>query len=136
MSNVVEYLNPDGLHKNPAFTQAVIVAPNQTTIYVGGQNAVDSNGNIVGKNDIGAQTEKALRNLEIALRAGGAELQNVIKWNVYIVAGQSAQVGFAAFQKIWGQRPNPPVITGIFVVALAHPDFLVEIDAVAVITSR
>jgi hypothetical protein len=32
-----------------------------------------------------------------------------------------------------GQRPNPPMITGIFVSALAHPDFLVEIDAIAVV---
>jgi enamine deaminase RidA (YjgF/YER057c/UK114 family) len=136
MANGVEYLNPDGLHKNPAFTQAVVVASNMTTIYVGGQNAVDNNGNIVGKNDIGVQTEKALRNLEIALRAGGAELYNVIKWNVYIVAGQSVQMGFAAFQKVWGQHPNPPVITGIIVAALAHPDFLVEIDAVAVVPSK
>lgn len=136
MANGVEYLNPDGLHKNPAFTQAVVVASNMMTIYVGGQNAVDNNGNLVGKNDIGAQTEKALRNLETALKAGGAELHNVIKWNVYIVAGQSVQLGFAAFQKVWGQRPNPPVITGIFVAALAHPDFLVEIDAVAVVPGR
>ena len=136
MANGVEYLNPDGLHKNPAFTQAVVVASNMTTIYVGGQNAVDNNGNLVGKNDIGAQTEKALRNLETALKAGGAELHNVIKWNVYIVAGQSVQIGFAAFQKVWGQRPNPPVITGIFVAALAHPDFLVEIDAVAVVPGK
>lgn len=50
-----------------------------------------------------------------------------------IVAGQSAQARFAAFRKVWGQRPNPPVITGVSVAALAHPDFLVEIDAVAVI---
>lgn len=50
-----------------------------------------------------------------------------------IVAGQSAQEGFAAFRKVWEQCPNPPVITGVSVAALAHPDFLVEIDAVAVI---
>ncbi len=133
MSNAVEHLNPDGLHKNPAFTQAVRVAPNVATIYVGGQNAVDRSGNIVGEGDIGAQTEVALRNLETALKAGGAELHDVIKWNVYIVAGQSAHAGFAAFQRVWGRRPNPPVITGVLVAAWAHPDSLVEIDAVAVV---
>ena len=37
--------------------------------------------------------------------------------------------GFAAFQKAWGDRPNPPAVTAAFVSALAHPDFLVEIDA-------
>jgi enamine deaminase RidA (YjgF/YER057c/UK114 family) len=74
--------------------------------------------------------------LETALAAGGAGLQHVVKWNVYILQGQSAQTGFEAFQKVWGQRPNPPVITGIFVPALAHPDFLVEIDAIAVIPQK
>lgn len=133
MHGNVQHLNPVGLHRNPAYTQAVVVSGNAMTIYVGGQNAVDASGNIVGKNDIGVQTEKALLNVETALAAGGAGLQHVVKWNVYIVQGQSAKVGFEAFQKVWGQRPNPPVISGVFVAALAHPDFLVEIDAVAVI---
>jgi enamine deaminase RidA (YjgF/YER057c/UK114 family) len=136
MHGNVQHLNPVGLHKNPAYTQVVVVNGNATTIYVGGQNAVDASGNIVGKGDIRAQTERALKNLEIALRAGGAELQHVAKWNVYILHGQSAQAGFEAFQKVWGQRPNPPVITGIFVSALAHPDLLVEIDAVAVVPQK
>ena len=136
MHGNVQHLNPAGLHKNPAYTQAVVVSGNATTIYVGGQNAVDASGNIVGKGDLRAQTEKALQNVETALAAGGAELQHVVKWNVYILHGQSAQAGFEAFQKVWGQRPNPPVISGIFVPALAHPDFLVEIDAIAVVPQK
>jgi enamine deaminase RidA (YjgF/YER057c/UK114 family) len=133
MNGNVEHLNPAELHKNPAYTQAVIVSGNATTIYVGGQNAVDASGNIVGKGDLGVQTEEVLQNIETALAAGGTELQHVVKWNVYILHGQSAQAGFEAFQKVWGKRPNPPVITALFVPALAHPDFLVEIDAIAVV---
>jgi enamine deaminase RidA (YjgF/YER057c/UK114 family) len=133
MDGNVQHLNPAGLHRNPAFTQAIVVSGSTTTIYVGGQNAVDASGNIVGQGDIGVQTEKALANLETALKAGGAELQHVVKWNVYLVHGQPPQAGFEAFQKVWDQRPNPPVITTIFVPALAHPDFLVEIDAIAVV---
>jgi enamine deaminase RidA (YjgF/YER057c/UK114 family) len=136
MQGKVQHLNPAGLHKNPAYTQAVVVSGNTTTIYVGGQNAVDASGNIVGKGDIKAQTEKALLNLETALAAGGASLEHVVKWNVYILHGQSARAGFEAFQKVWGQRPNPPIISGVFVPALANPDFLVEIEAVAVIPQK
>jgi len=136
MHGNVQYLNPAGLHKNPAYTQAIVVRGNATTIYVGGQNAVDASGNIIGKGDLRAQTEKALLNIETALAAGGAELQHVVKWNVYILHGQSAQAGFEAFQKVWGQRPNPPVISVLFVAALAHPDYLVEIDAVAVVPQK
>ena len=61
---------------------------NSATIYGGAQNAVDKSGAIVGKGDIGLQTEKALENLQIPLSAGGATLQNVVKWSVYILAGQ------------------------------------------------
>lgn len=135
MHENVRHLNPAGLHKNPVYTPAVIVAGNAATIYVGGQNAVDASGNIVGKGDIHAQAEKALKNLEM-MKGGGTELQHVLKWNGYTLHGQSAQAGLEAFQTVWDQRPNLPVITGIFVPALAQPDFLVEIDAIAVVAHK
>jgi enamine deaminase RidA (YjgF/YER057c/UK114 family) len=80
-----------------------------------------------------AQIEQILANLRAALAAGGARPEHIIKWNVYIVEGQSLQEGFAAFQNAWPETPNPPAITGVFVSGLAHPDFLVEMDAVAVV---
>jgi enamine deaminase RidA (YjgF/YER057c/UK114 family) len=129
----VQHLNPDGLSKNPAFSQVITVRGSAKTIYVGGQNAVDAAGAIVGKGDFAAQSEQALANVQTALAAAGAGLEHVVKWGVYIVAGQELRVGFAAFQRAWGQRPNPPTVTGLFVAGLAHPDFLVEIDAVAVV---
>jgi enamine deaminase RidA (YjgF/YER057c/UK114 family) len=60
-------------------------------------------------------------------------LEHVVKWNVYIVQGQSPQPGFEVFRRVWGDRPNPPTITVLFVGGLANPDFLVEIDAIAVV---
>ena len=50
-----------------------------------------------------------------------------------MVEGQPLQAGFAAFQNAWSETPNPPAITVVFVSGLAHPDFLVEVDAVAVV---
>jgi enamine deaminase RidA (YjgF/YER057c/UK114 family) len=129
----VQYLNPQGLHQNPAFTQAVAVTGAAKTIYIGGQNAVDASGNIVGKGDIAAQTEQVFRNLEIALAACGASLEHSIKWTIYLVQGQPLEPGFAVYQRVWGARPNPPLVTGLFVAGLAHPDFLVELEAVAVV---
>ena len=129
----VQHLNPDGLHKNPAFSQAVVVSGRARTIYVGGQDAVDAQGQVVGKGDIGAQAERIFENLAIALAAGGAKLEHVIRWNVYVVQGQNPQPAFAAFQRGWGNRPNPPLITMLFVAGLAHPDFLAEVDAIAVV---
>src|SRR5262249_37423276 len=102
------------------------------TIYIGGQYAVDAAGNIVGVGDIAAQTEQVLRNLRTALAAAGAGPEHIVKWNVLIVEGQDLTPGYAAFQRVWGDRTNPPVITAAVVKGLAHPDFLVEIDAIAV----
>jgi enamine deaminase RidA (YjgF/YER057c/UK114 family) len=129
----VLHLNPDGLPKNPAFTNVIVVTGQVKTIYIGGQDAVDASGSIVGKGDIKQQTEQVLANLQTALKAVGAELEHIIKWNVYVVQGQNIQLGFEAFQKVWGRRPNPPAITFMFVSGLANPDFLVEMDAVAVV---
>lgn len=129
----VQYLNPDSLIKNAAFTQVVTVTGPVKIVYVGGQDAVDASGAIVGKGDIRAQAEQVLKNLQTALAAGGAGLEHVIKWNVYVVQGQSLQPGFEVFQRVWGHRPNPPTITGLFVAGLGHPDFLLEMDAIAIV---
>jgi len=85
---LVEYLNPEHLHKNRAFTQVISVSGPVKTIYVGGQDAVDEQGNIIGKGDIKAQVQQVLANLREALAAAGAGPEHIIKWNLYLVQGQ------------------------------------------------
>jgi enamine deaminase RidA (YjgF/YER057c/UK114 family) len=113
----VRYINPDSLNKNPAFTNVVVVEGNVKTVHIGGQDAINAQGEIVGKGDIVAQTEQILANVRAALAAGGAAPEHIIKWNIYVVEGQSLQAGFATFQNAWPQTPNPPAITGTFVNA-------------------
>jgi Putative translation initiation inhibitor, yjgF family len=132
----LQHINPDGLNKNPAFTNVITVTGPAKTIYIGGQDAIDGAGQIVAKGDIKRQTEQVLNNLQTALKAAGADLENIIKWNLYVVQGQPLQPGLEAFQQIWGRRPNPPVITMAFVAGLANPDFLVEMDAIAIVPEK
>jgi len=129
----VEHISPEGLSKNPAFTNVIVVSGNVKTVYVGGQDALDASGQIVGKGDIAQQTEQVLKNIETALRAAGANIEHVIKWNLYLVQGQPLEPGFAVFQRVWGRRQNPPAISMMYVAGLANPDFLLEMDAVAVV---
>jgi enamine deaminase RidA (YjgF/YER057c/UK114 family) len=126
----IEHLNPDGMHKNPAFSQAVTVEGPAKLVIVGGQNAVDAAGNIVG-DDLGTQTEQALRNVLAALEAAGATQQDVVRLGIYIVQGQDVAEGYAAAQRVWGTHAT--AITALFVAGLAHPQFLVEIEALAAI---
>jgi enamine deaminase RidA (YjgF/YER057c/UK114 family) len=123
MRGSVKHLNPEGLHKNPAYSQAVVTTGNVRTVYIGGQNAVDASGKVVGGDDI----------LQTALEAVGAKLEHVVKWNIYVVEGQSPMPAFEVFQRVWGGRSAPPVITVVFVSGLAQPDYLAEIEAIAVV---
>ena len=129
----VDFLNPDGLARNPAFTNVAVVSGAVRTIYIGGQDAITADGEIVGKGDLAAQTAQILANIKTALAAAGAGLEHIVKWNVYVVEGQDLRAGFRVFQQVWGDRPNPPLITGFFVKGLANPDFLAEMDAIAIV---
>jgi enamine deaminase RidA (YjgF/YER057c/UK114 family) len=131
---LVEHLEPADRVPNPAFTNVIAVSGPVKTVYVGGQDAVDASGAVVGKGDIAAQSEQIYRNIEGALAAADARPEHIIKLNILIVSGQPLLPGYEAFQRWWGQR-KPPVITAAFVAGLAHPDFLVEIDAIAVVPS-
>lgn len=132
----MQYINPPAVHKNPAFTNVVSVTGPVKTVYVGGQNAVDLSGNIVGKGDLQKQTEQILTNIQGALAAAGAHVEHVVKWNLYVVQGQPLKEGFEAFRSMWGNRPNPPAITLAIVAGLANPDFLAEMDAIAVVPEQ
>jgi enamine deaminase RidA (YjgF/YER057c/UK114 family) len=129
-------LSPDGLHKNPTFSQLAVVSGRTRTVYIGGQNAVDSSGNIVGRGDIAVQAEQVARNLLIALDAAGAGVQHIVKWNIYAVKGQPVPPAMMAFQKVLGRQTVPPAICVLFVSSLAHPDFLLEVEAVAVVPEK
>jgi enamine deaminase RidA (YjgF/YER057c/UK114 family) len=133
MNSKMQFINPDGLSRNPAFSQVVMTQGKGKTIYIGGQDSVNAQREIVGKGDIAGQTEQVMKNLQTALAACGATFENLVKLSIYIVQGQDLYRGFQASQKFLGNLTNPPAISGFFVPALANPDFLVEIDAIAFI---
>jgi len=121
------------MHSNPAFTQVIAVEGRHRTIYVGGQNAVDASGQIVGKGDLAAQARQVCHNLETALAAADARVADVVKWTIYVVQGHSPMPAFGVFQEAWAGRGKPPTISVVTVAGLAHPDFLLEIDGIAVV---
>jgi enamine deaminase RidA (YjgF/YER057c/UK114 family) len=98
MRGSVEHLNPDGSHKNPAYSQVVVATGDVQTVYVGGQSAVDTAGNVAGRDDIKVQAEQIFVNLETALAAAGARLDHVVKWKIYVVQGQPPRPAFEVFQ--------------------------------------
>ena len=133
MAAQIEHINPDGLIKNPAFTQVVTVTGPVKTVYIGAQNAVDGNRNIVGKGDIGAQTEQILKNIGVCLAAAGARKEHLISWNIFVAEGQDLTPAFEAGMRWWGENTKPPLNNVVLVSGFVPSDFLISIDAIAVV---
>jgi enamine deaminase RidA (YjgF/YER057c/UK114 family) len=115
------------------YSHAVAVSGAHKNIYIGGQNAIDENGKLVGKGDLKAQTSQALTNIEKIMAKAGGRFGDVVKLNIHLVQGQNPQEGFQAFQEKFGNMEVLPAITVLFVAGLGNPDWQVEIDAIAVI---
>lgn len=123
--------SPEGLVASPAFSHVAVIPPGATTVLVGGQNAVDADGALVGGDDLAAQTAATLDNLEVALAAAGATLADVVQWRILAVRGIDLHTGFAAVMQRLDPDVAPPLISVALVDALAVPGALVEIEAVA-----
>jgi enamine deaminase RidA (YjgF/YER057c/UK114 family) len=129
----LEHPRPQGLLHNPAFSQ-VVAATGTRTIYTAGQVAIDEHGKLVGGSDLAAQTEQVMRNVGLALAAAGADFEHVVKITTYVVnykPEHRAIIGRARMP-FFAKRP-PPASTLVGVSALALPEWLVEIEAVAVV---
>lgn len=126
-----EVLTSPLVAKTPGFfAQGIRVGD---TIYVSGQVGLDKDGVVVGKGDIRAQTRKAIENLNAILLEGGATLRDVVKVTMFITDMSKADLAREVRMEYFAE--SPPASTGIEVKALAHPDLLIEIEAIAVRTS-
>ena len=130
---MLEHPRPEGLLHNAGFSQ-VVVAAGKRTIYTAGQVSIDERGNLVGADDLAAQTEQVMRNVGLALAAAGASFADVVKITTYVVNYKPAHRAIIgrARMPFFAKRP-PPASTLVGVSALALPEWLVEIEAVAVV---
>ena len=126
----IERMNPQGL-STPTGYSHVVSTRGGKTIYIAGQVAFDAKGNLVGKGDLAAQTKQVFENLGIALKAAGATFANVVKTNYYMRdAGQVAVVREIRSKYFTSELPASTLVE---VPRLANPDFLIEIEVVAVV---
>ena len=119
---------------SPAYCQGVKVTGPGTTLYISGQVAQDRRGNIVGKGDFAVQARQVLKNLQAMVQAGGGTLADVVKLTIYLTDVRYRPDLVAVREEFFG--PKLPAATLITTPALAHPDYLLEIEAVAVVAER
>jgi len=129
------YFNPPELFPSVQYGFSQIVSSQGgRTIYISGQVAWNEKQEIVGSGDFRAQVWQSLRNLETALKVAGGKLQDVVSLRIYIVEGylgesKPVSEGLRAFFP----GDTPPTSTWIGVRGLANEDFLIEIEAIAVV---
>ena len=99
-------------------------------VYTAGQVAWDNTGKVIGINDIRAQTKQTLSNVFSVLKEGGADINDVVKCNVYLKNMSDFQIMNEEFAKVF--PINPPARTTVQ-TPMAEPEMLVEIEAIAYI---
>jgi enamine deaminase RidA (YjgF/YER057c/UK114 family) len=129
----IQLLSPAGLVASPAFSHVAVVPPGATTVYVGGQNAVDAGGALVGGNDAAAQTRQVMANLETALAAAGAGIEHLVSVCVLLVEGVDVQAAYGAAAASLSAATTPPLVSAALVSGLGVRGALVEVSAVAAI---
>jgi enamine deaminase RidA (YjgF/YER057c/UK114 family) len=127
------YLNPPSLVKPNGYTH-VVVAPDGRTVYVAGQVAFDSAGQLVGGGDFRAQAEQVFRNLRRALASVGGSLDDVVKATTFITDLKHVPA-LRELRAKYLDAAHPPANTLLVVSSLARADLLIEIDAIAVLRS-
>jgi enamine deaminase RidA (YjgF/YER057c/UK114 family) len=131
--SALEHLRPEGLLHSPTYSQ-VVVAAGTRTIYTAGQVSIDERGELVGAGDLMAQAAQAMRNVGLALAAAGASYADIVKIATYVVnyKPEHRTIIGKARAPFFANRP-PPASTLVGVTSLALPEWLVEIEAVAVL---
>jgi enamine deaminase RidA (YjgF/YER057c/UK114 family) len=125
-------INPPELGTPPGYSQVVDVSAGRI-IFIAGQTAVDSDGNVVGKRDFGAQAAQVFRNLGVALQASGCTAANLVKLTVFLTDMDNLAPYREARNRYFASvtPPAAPAVTLVEVSKLYGADFLIEIEAIA-----
>jgi enamine deaminase RidA (YjgF/YER057c/UK114 family) len=120
-----------GVYDPPIYSQAVKVSGAQTILYIAGQVAYTAEGGAAHPGDFKAQARAALQCLKAQVEAGGGTMADIIKVNTYLTDIRHRADYGPIREEFFGKKM--PAHTLVAVMALAQPEFLIEIEAVAVL---
>jgi enamine deaminase RidA (YjgF/YER057c/UK114 family) len=128
----VEKINPPALPVPMGYTQ-VVASQGSRTVYIAGQVAVDAIGNVVAPGDVIGQASRAFANVRSAVAAAGGSVADIVKVTWYVVGYRPEMLPALARARhdIFGD--HEPASTLVGVAALANPQYLVEVEAIAVV---
>jgi enamine deaminase RidA (YjgF/YER057c/UK114 family) len=130
----INRINPPELGTPPGYSQVVEVSAGRI-IFISGQTALDTAGNVVGKNDFAAQAAQVFHNLGIALGASGCSAANLVKLTVFLTDMSHLGLYREARNRFFATvtPPAAPAVTLVEVSKLYGADFMIEIEAIAAV---
>lgn len=136
MSILREGYQPEGLMTRviggqQLYWHVLSVSGGRRQIFVSGQVPRDKDGNVVGKDDMAAQIERVGENIKICLEAAGASLDDIVKITSFTTRIDEFFKYAAVRNRYFGKAL--PASTAVEVRRLAHPDWMVEIEAIAIV---
>jgi len=114
----------------PRYSQGIF-AEGGKLLFVAGQTASDKDGNVVGKGDIEVQTHQVFKNIIAVLEEAGGSLDNLVMTTTYIT-DRKYREGYNRVRTQYYKK-NSPTSTLVIITGLAHPDYLIEINGIAVL---
>jgi enamine deaminase RidA (YjgF/YER057c/UK114 family) len=129
MANV-ERLCAKGVFDPPSYTQAIKVTGAQAVLFLAGQVSYDKDGGVANRDDFKGQARECFRAIKAHVEAAGGKLEHIVKINTYVVDIRYRADLVPVREEFFGKKG--PASTLVQVSALAHPDWLIEVEAIAV----
>ncbi len=127
----IEKLAAKSVYDPPAYSQAVKVTGAEAIVFVSGQVAYDKQGGVLHPGDFKAQAREAFRSVVAQVKAAGGTPENIVKLNTYLTDVRYRADLVPIREAIFGKKL--PASTLVGVTALAHPDWMIEVEAIAVV---
>ena len=130
MAKIEKYCAP-GVYDPPGYSQGTKVTGAQTILFLAGQVAYDTDGSVKHSGDFKGQAREVFRAVKALVEAGGGTLDNIVKINTYVTDVRYRPEFRAIREEFFGAKG--PASTMVEVSALAHPDYLIEVEAIAIV---
>ena len=127
----IEKFCASGIYDPPGYSQGIKVTGAQTILFLAGQVAYDKEGGVAHRGDFKGQARQVFAAIKAHVEAAGGTLASVVKINTYVTDVGNRPDFRAIREEFFGAKG--PASTMVEVSALAHPDYLVEVEAIAIV---
>jgi len=121
------------INRAPVGYSHVVEVKGGRTLYISGQLALDKDGSLVGRGDFRAQVKQVFENLKARLEEGGASFKDVVKLNYYLTDASGVQT-VRDVRNNYINTETPPASTLVVVKQLVREEYLIEVEAIAVVS--